>query len=80
MAELKTRNGMMIESWTRGSGYFSWTQDLKKLRRTLETAPTAASQNEVIRLRELADALEWNAAKAREIAALAVLLDEGVAY
>jgi hypothetical protein len=77
---METRTGNIVDSWTRGSGYFAWTQDQKKLRRTLETAPDAASQNEVIRLRELADALEWNAAKARELAASAVLLDEGVVH
>jgi len=77
---METRPGNIVDSWTRGSGYFAWAQDQKKLRRTLETAPTAASKNEVIRLRELADAMEWNAAKARELAASAVLLDEGVVH
>ena len=76
---METRPGNIVDSWTRGSGYFAWAQDQKKLRRTLETAPIPASQNEVIRLRELADALEWNAAKVREIAATAVLLDEEIA-
>jgi len=80
MSELKTQTGNIVDSWTRGSGYFAWAQDQKKLRRTLETAPIPASQNEVIRLRELADALELNAAKARELAASAVLLDEGVVH
>jgi hypothetical protein len=80
MSELNTSNGLLIKSWNRGLGYLGWMRYQKSLRRTLETAPTPASQNEVIRLRELADALEWNAAKARELAASAVLLDEGVTY
>jgi hypothetical protein len=74
------KQGLLIESWNRGLGYLGWMRYQKSLRGTLETAPDAASQNEVIRLRELADALEWNAAKARELAASAVLLDEGVVH
>jgi hypothetical protein len=74
------KQGLLIESWNRGLGYYAWKREQKNLRLKLETAPTAASQNEVIRLRELADALEWNAAKARELAASAVLLDEGVVH
>ncbi len=79
MAALEKQE-LLIESWNRGLGYLKWSQKLRGLCETLSDAPTAASQNEVIRLRELADALEWNAAKARELAASAVLLDEGVTY
>jgi hypothetical protein len=79
MAALE-KQGLLIESWNRGLGYLGWMRKLRGLCETLSDAPNAASQNEVIRLRELADALEWNAAKARELAASAVLLDEGVTH
>jgi hypothetical protein len=80
MSELNTPNGLLIKSWNRGLGYLSWIRKAKELRRTLETAPGAESQNEAIRLQQLADELEECAFYARSVAASAVLLDEGVVH